>query len=438
MVKVWNAKEQKSRVAIVAGVRTPFAKAGTKMKYCSAVHLGCAAMKEAIGRADLDTAAIDEVVFGNAGTPADAANISRVMALRAGVPESVSAYTVHRNCASAMEAVAQGCLKIGVGLADTMLVGGTESMSNMPLIYGDEMTELFATLSFAKSPVEKVQKLTEVRPKWLKPKVAIMEGLTDPISGLNMGQTAEVLARDFHLTRREQDEFALRSHLRVVAAQKEGKFDEEIVAVPLEPDYDDFLATDIGPREGQTMEQLGKLKPFFDRENGTITAGNACPITDGAVALVLMNEAKAKSEGREILGLISGYAFSGCDPKRMGMGPTYSTAMLLDGLGMDLSEVQLVELNEAFAAQVMANQRAFASKSYCTEKLGRKKELGELSDDILNVNGGAIALGHPVGATGGRLILTLLLEMRRRNLNRGLATLCIGGGQGGAFLLERN
>lgn len=437
MVKVWNAKEQKNRVAIVSGVRTPFAKAGTKLKGCSAVHLGCSATKEAMARAELDPAQVDEVVFGNAGTPADAANISRVIALRAGVPESVPAYTVHRNCASAMEAVAQGCLKIGVGLADVMVVGGTESMSNMPLIYGDEMTELFSTLSFAKSPVEKIQKFSEVRPNWLKPKVAIMEGLTDPISGLNMGQTAEVLARDFHLTRKEQDEFALRSHIRTVAAQKEGRFENEIGPITIEPSYADFLSTDVGPREGQTMEQLGKLKPFFDRENGTVTPGNACPITDGAVALVLMSEARAKAEGREILGTISGYTFSGCDPKRMGMGPTYSTAALLDGLGLQLKDVELVELNEAFAAQVLANQRAFASKTYCTEKLGRKEALGELRDEILNVNGGAIAMGHPVGATGARLILTLLLEMRRRDLHRGLATLCIGGGQGGAFMVER-
>ena len=264
-----------------------------------------------------------------------------------------------------------------------------------------------------------------------------MEGLTDPISGLNMGQTAEVLARDFHLTRKEQDEFALRSHVRTVAAQKEGRFESEISPVTIEPSYADFLSTDVGPREGQTMEQLGKLKPFFDRENGTVTPGNACPITDGAVALILMSEERAKAEGREILGTISGYTFSGCDPKRMGMGPTYSTAALLDGMGMDLKEVELVELNEAFAAQVLANQKAFASKTYCTEKLGRKEALGELRDEILNVNGGAIALGHPVGATGGRLILTLLMEMKRRNLHRGLATLCIGGGQGGAFMVER-
>lgn len=437
MINAWVAKTQKQRVAVVGGVRTPFAKAGTKLQDCSAVHLGVSAFREAVAKSEVRVDEVDEVVFGNAGTPADAANISRVIALRSGIPEATPAYTVHRNCASAMEAVAQGCLKIGAGLAKTMVVGGTESMSNMPLIYGDEMKELFATLTYAKSPADKLQKLSAFRPKWLKPVVAIMEGLTDPISGMNMGQTAEVLARDFHITRKEQDEFAVRSHQRTVAAAKAGKFQDEITPIVLEPKYTNFLETDVGPRDGQSLEALAKLKPFFDRENGTVTPGNACPITDGAVALVLMSEEKARAEGREILGLISGYAFSGCDPKRMGMGPTHSTAQLLDATGVDMKDIEIVELNEAFAAQVIANQKAFASKTYAAEKLGRKKELGELRDDILNVNGGAIALGHPVGATGGRLILTCLLEMKRSKKHLGLATLCIGGGQGGAFLLER-
>ncbi len=437
-MKAWIGKTQKTRVAVVSGVRTPFAKAGAKLKNCSAVHLGVSAVRETMARAEWDYNKVDEVVMGNAGTPADAANISRVISLRSGFSESVPAYTVHRNCASAMEAIAQGCLKIGAGLAETMVVGGTESMSNMPLIFGDEMKELFATLNFSKSNVEKLEKITQFRPQWLKPIVSIMEGLTDPISGLNMGQTAEILARDFHITRTEQDAFAVRSHQRTVEAQHAGRFKDEVAPMVVEPDYSEILETDVGPREGQSMESLAKLKPFFDRENGTVTPGNACPITDGAVALLLMSEEKAKAEGKEILGTISGFTFSGCEPKRMGMGPIYSSAALLDELGMDFSEVELVELNEAFAAQVLANQKAWGSDKYAQEKLGRKKALGELKDEILNVNGGAIALGHPVGATGARLVVTLLNEMKRRKVHKGLATLCIGGGQGAAFLLERN
>ncbi|MFM8270461.1 MAG: thiolase family protein [Pseudomonadota bacterium] len=437
-MKAWVASDQQHRVAIVGGVRTPFAKAGTDLKNCTAVHLGVTALTEALAQVEMDGKEIDEVVFGNAGTPADAANISRVISLRSGLSEETPAYTVHRNCASAMEAIAQGCLKIGAGLGEVMAVGGTESMSNMPLIFGPEMTDLFAALNFAKSPTEKIRKLAEFRPHWLKPVVAIMEGLTDPVSGLNMGQTAEILARDFKISRQTQDEYALRSHLRTVAAQKEGKFQNEITPIAIEPDYRKHLDKDVGPRENQTIEALKKLRPFFDKENGTITPGNSCPITDGAVALILMNEAKAKAEGREILGTITGFSFSGCEPKRMGMGPIYSSSHLLDALKMELSQMDLVELNEAFAAQVLANQMAFASDKYCQEKLGRTKALGTLSDDKLNVNGGAIALGHPVGATGARLVLTLLLEMKRRSVKRGLATLCIGGGQGAAFVLERN
>lgn len=436
-MKAWLAKDQKNKVAVIAGCRTPFAKAGTKLGTCSAVHLGVTVARETIAKSEVEADAIDEVVFGNAGTPADAANISRVIALRSGLPQSTPAYTVHRNCASAMEAISQGCLKIGTGLTDTMLVGGTESMSNMPLLYGDEMKELFASLNFAKTPMEKMEKLTHFRPQMLKPVIAIMEGLTDPISGLNMGQTAEILARDFKISRVEQDQFSVRSHERTVKAQKEGKFQNEIFPIAIEPQYEEMLGTDVGPRDGQSMEALGKLRPFFDRENGTITPGNACPITDGAVALMLMNYDKAKSEGREILGTIAAHAFTGCEPKRMGMGPIYSSYKVMSGLGMQLNDFDLFELNEAFAAQVIANQRAFASKKYCQERLGASDALGEIPDDRLNVNGGAIALGHPVGATGARLVLTLLLEMKRRNVKRGLATLCIGGGQGGAFVLER-
>ncbi len=435
-MKAWVAKEQPRKVAIVAGIRTPFAKAGTKLKDCSAVHLGVRAATEALAQIDLAPEKVDEVVFGNAGTPANAANISRVIALRAGFPQSISAYTVHRNCASAMEAIAQGCVKIGAGLAETMLVGGTESMSNMPLLFNEEMKGFFTELSMAKTPMDKVQSFSHFRPQMLKPVIAIIEGLTDPISGMNMGQTAELLARDFMITREEQDNFALKSHQKAAAAMRSGRFERESTPVFLEPDYKEFLTADIGPRENQSLEALAKLKPFFDRENGTVTPGNACPITDGASALVLMDLEKAKAEGYTILATIDAFSFTGCDPKRMGMGPIFSTSKVLAATQTDLKNVDLVELNEAFAAQVIANQKAFASKKYCSEVLGRSEALGELSEDKLNVNGGAVALGHPVGTTGARLVLTLVQELKESKKNTGLATLCIGGGQGAAFLVR--
>ncbi len=435
-MKSWIGKEFKNKVAILSGARTPFAKAGANLKKTSAVHLGVTALKEALARAEASPSLLDEVVLGNAGTPADAANISRVIALRAQVPEATPAYTVHRNCASALEAIAQGCLKISTGICDVMAVGGTESMSQMPLMYGPEMTEFFAQLAAAKSSTQKLQVLTHFHLRFLKPKIALLQGLTDPISGLNMGETAEILARDFHITREAQDAFAVESHRRAVAAEKEHFFQEERCAVMLEPDFSTPLETDIGPREGQSLEQLARLRPFFDKSNGTITAGNACPVTDGAAVLVLMNAERAKAEGRPILGTIEGYCFTGCEPKRMGMGPVYSTHSLLRDLQMPLKEIGLVELNEAFSSQVMANQKAFESKEYAKTHLGSDQPLGELSSDKLNIHGGAVALGHPVGATGARLVLTNLFALRRRKQQFGLSTLCIGGGQGGAMVIQ--
>ncbi len=437
-MKAWIGKEQKNKVVVVSAVRTPYAKAMTKMKDCAAVQMGVVAATEAIARANINKNQIEEVCFGNIGTPIDAPNISRVIGLRVGINESVPAYTVHRNCASAMEAIAQACLKIGSGMCDTMLVGGTESMSNMPLLYGDEMKELFSNLMNAKTAQAKIRTILSFRPHYLKPVVSILEGLTDPICGLNMGQTAEVLALDFGISRLSQDEFALRSHQKVIAAKKEGKFKDEIVPIVLPPTYSEYLDEDIGPRENQTLEALQKLKPFFDKENGTVTAGNSCQITDGAVALILMNEEKAKAEGYKVLSKIHSWAFAACEPKRMGLGPTFAISKLLQEVDLELSNFDLIELNEAFAAQVIANECALNSKKFCEEKLGRTSPVGELREDRLNVNGGAIALGHPVSTSGGRLIMTLSYEMKRRNINLGLATLCVGGGQGAAFIIENS
>jgi acetyl-CoA C-acetyltransferase/acetyl-CoA acyltransferase len=259
--------------------------------------------------------------------------------------------------------------------------------------------------------------------------------LTDPVSGLIMGETAEVLAEDFGITRRQQDEFALESHRRAVAAQERGILGEEITPVPAEVAGQE-IKEDIGPRRDQSLEALAKLKPYF-KEGGTVTVGNSCQITDGAAALLLMPGEAARAEGRQPLGYLRAFAYAGCDPRRMGLGPIFATHKLFEQTGLGLKDVELIEMNEAFAAQVIANEKAFASESFAREKLGRGQALGEIDPGRLNVNGGAIALGHPVGATGTRLVLTLLKEMRRRGLHRGLATLCVGGGQGAALLLER-
>jgi acetyl-CoA acyltransferase len=269
-----------------------------------------------------------------------------------------------------------------------------------------------------------------------KPRISVMEGLTDPFVGINMGQTAEILAKEWGLSRLAQDEFALRSHQLAVKATKEGRMREEITPVFLAPKYTEVISEDIGPRDGQSIEALTKLKPFFDRKTGTITAGNSCPITDGAAMMLLMSREKADALGYKPLARIRGYGYAGLEPERMGLGPAYSTPLALKRAGLSMKDIGLIELNEAFAAQVLACQKAFDSQKFAQEKLGLSEKIGEVRNEILNVNGGAIALGHPVGTTGTRLVLTLAKEMKRRNVQFGLATLCIGGGQGGAVIIE--
>lgn len=441
-------------VVIVEGVRTPFAKAGTKFKTVHPAELGRVALKELLSRSNVDVNVIDEVIIGNVGSPSDAVNISRVVALRAGLPLGVSAATVHRNCASAMEAISSGFDKIRSGMADVVVAGGTESMSMYPLMMGDAFVKTFERLGAARSPAQRlgaigsllradlkqVVDLVSTGPMQstpFKPRIAVMEGLTDPFCGINMGQTAEILAKEFSLSREEQDRFALASHQKAVAAQKSKRLDEETTPVFLPPKFKEYVSQDIGPRADQSMEMLAKLKPFFDRQYGTITVGNACPITDGAAMVLIMSRAKAKELGMQPKVTVRSYGFAGLEPERMGLGPVYATPKALKRAGLSLKDIGLIELNEAFAAQVLACVKAFGSRDFAKGKLGLDQALGEIDMDKLNVNGGAIALGHPVGATGTRLVLTLMKEMEKRNVQFGLATLCIGGGQGGAMILEK-
>ncbi len=438
-------------VVIVDGVRTPFAKSGTKLAPVHPAELGKVALKELIARTNLDVNLVEEVIIGNTGNPVDSVNISRVVALNAGIPQKTSAYTVHRNCASALESISNGYEKIKSGTMDVILAGGTENMSQMPTLLPEKIQKIMNKLFAAKGPSQALPLLFDLFKADLKqikallsgnmkdqyfPVISVMQGLTDPFVGINMGQTAEILAKEWGLSREAQDRFALRSHQRAVEATKNGKLRQEIAPLLLGPDYKETLIDDIGPRDGQSMEALSKLKPFFDKKTGSITAGNSCPITDGAAAVLLMSREKAQQLGMKPLARIRGYGFAGLEPERMGLGPVYSTPVALKRAGLTMKDIQLVELNEAFAAQVMACQKAFDSDKFAQEKLGLSAKLGEISDDILNVNGGAIALGHPVGATGTRIVLTLMKEMKRRNLQFGLATLCIGGGQGGAMVLE--
>lgn len=311
-------------------------------------------------------------------------------------------------------------------------------MSNIPFLFRKEMVEVFTALNRAKSFGAKLAALSKFRLGFLSPVIGVQKGLTDPICNLNMGETAELLANEFRVTREEQDAFALASHQKAACAMADGILAQEIVPIPIPPDYRDVHREDEGVRPDQSLEALAKLRPYFNRHTGTVTVGNACPITDGAAALLVMSESKAKELGYEPLGYLKDYTYAALEGERMGLGPAIATSRLLQKSGLRMQDFALVELNEAFAAQVIANQRAFASASFAKERLDRAEALGEIDPAKLNVNGGAIALGHPVGATGARLVLTLLKELRRRNQSLGLATLCIGGGQGAALALETN
>jgi acetyl-CoA acetyltransferase family protein len=426
----------KQRIALIDGLRTPMAKAGTDLKDTPADDLGAMAVRGLLDRAPLAAAEVDEVIIGNVAQPARAANIARVIALKSGLPDRVPAVTVHRNCASGMEALTEAAVKILAGYGQVYVVGGVESMSNIPLLFPREYGEFLNRLSRAKTLVKRLKAALSFRPRMLRPEIGLVLGLTDPVSGLIMGLTAENLAREFHVRREEQDAFALASHQRALAAQKDGALDGEILPVPALPDYSKLVSRDNGPRENQSLEALAHLKPYFDKRNGTVTAGNSSQLTDGAAALLVMSESAARERGLEPLGFLREFAYASLEPERMGLGPVYATSRLLERSGAAMADIDYVELNEAFAAQVIACEIAFGSDRFAREFLGRQRRVGELDRQRMNAQGGAIALGHPVGMTGARLVLHTLKELRRRKKNTGLATLCVGGGQGAALLLE--
>lgn len=423
------------RIAIIDGIRTPFCKMGSAFNFTSAQELGRIAVRELIERTGFDVNAIDEVIFGCVGQPADAANIARVISLLAGIPKTTPAVTVHRNCASGLESVVNAAIKIKAGEGRCFLTGGTESMSNIPFYFTKDYQEFLGALMRTKSVPEKLSVLVRFRFKFLTPRIGLQLGLTDPVCGLNMGQTAEVLAKEFGISRNDQDKFALESHQR--SLQSRSFLRGEIVPVVPSPKFKEAVMDDNGPRDKQTFEALAKLKPYFEKGTGTVTAGNSSQITDGAVALLVASESRARELGREPLGYIKSFAFAGVEPNRMGIGPAHAIPMALRKANVRLNEIQAVEINEAFAAQVLACVKALSSEKFAKD-FGYEGFTGAIKPEILNVNGGAIALGHPVGATGGRLILTMLKHMKRNNLKLGLVSLCIGGGQGAAMVLERN
>ncbi|MGE5192845.1 MAG: thiolase family protein [Deltaproteobacteria bacterium] len=426
---------QREPLAIVAGVRTPFAKAFGALADRPADELGRIAVEGVLKLSGLTPADVGEVVFGNVAGPPEASNVARVIALRAGIPWDRPAHTVNRNCASGMEALFSAWQIVAEGRADVVVAGGTESMSNVPFLWEPRMQKWLIEFFRARGR-KKVSLLAGLRPGFFRPVPALEVGLCDPTCGLSMGQTAEVLAREFAISRAEQDAFALRSHQRATAAWQRCFFKGEVVPVPSRTGQGDALDQDTGPRPNQSLAALEKLPPLFDRCRGSVTAGNSCPITDGAAAAVVMPVARARPAGLEPLGYLRDYAIAGCDPGRMGLGPVFAIHKLLRKTGLSLGDFELFEINEAFAAQVLACLKALASREFAKHALGESEPVGEIDPERLNVNGGAIALGHPVGASGTRLVITLLRALRERGQRRGLASLCVGGGQGVAVWVE--
>lgn len=421
-------------IVIVGGVRTPMGKVGGVFEYLSAVDLGVLAVRELLARAPVSRDVVDSVIVGNVIQPADATNIARVIALMSGVPRAVPAHTVHRNCASGMQAITDAAEKILAGRAEVVVAGGVESMTHAPLLFHDEFRRAMAKWPRARNVQKKVSVMMElIKAPW-KPRVSLMEGLTDPTIRQGMGDTAENLARDFSITRREQDDFALASHQKAAQSWRDGWYEDEVMHMFAPPSYID-VHQDEGIRAEQTMEALSKLRPAFDKELGSVTAGNSSQITDGACMVLMTHREKAESEGWPVLGYLHDWGYTGCDPSRMGLGPVFASHQLMQRAGLSLADMQRVELNEAFAAQVLACQKALASKSFAEHRLGQSQAIGAIDEDRLNVHGGAVAMGHPVGMSGTRLIFTLMRQLKQEANGLGLATLCIGGGQGGAVLV---
>jgi acetyl-CoA C-acetyltransferase len=418
---------------VVDGARTPFLKARGRPGPFSASDLAVAAGRTLLARQPISPSQIDEVILGCAMASPDEPNIGRIVALRLGCGNHVPGFTVMRNCASAMQALDSAARNIWLGRADLVLAGGTEAMSRAPVLFNEDMVNWLADLARAKAPLDKALHLTRLRPGHFSPEIALIKGLTDPIVGLNMGQTCEVIADRFGITRKEMDRFAVRSHLRLAAAFDEGRMDEVIALYdPAGRAHEE----DDGMRRDSTEEKLATLKPFFDRRVGQVTAGNSSQITDGAAILLLASETAVKEHNLKVLGTIEDCEWAALDPAEMGLGPAHASAPLLQRHGLGLEDIDTWEINEAFAGQVLACLAALDDADYCRENLGLDAPIGRIDEARLNVDGGAIAIGHPVGASGARIALHALKVLERQGGGTAVATLCIGGGQGGAMLLK--
>ena len=422
-------------IYIVDGARTPFLKARNRPGPFAASDLATAAGRSLLLRQPFAPGEVDEVILGCAAPSPDEVNIGRVAALRMGCGNRVPAWTVMRNCASGLQAIDSAIAQIRAGRSNLVLAGGVDALSRAPLLFNEAMVVWLANWYAAKSVGQRAALLAKFRPQYLAPVIGLMKGLTDPIVGLLMGQTAENVAYRFGITREEMDAYAAESHRRVLAAQRNGHFDGELV--PLVDAKGKLYAADDGVREDSTPENLAKLRPFFDRKYGNVTAGNSSQVTDGGVWTVIASQRAVDEHKLVPRGRIVDVHWAGLDPAEMGLGPVYAATPLLQRHGLGLDDVDAWEINEAFAAQVLGCLRAWASDEFCRSELGLPGALGEIDRAKLNADGGAIALGHPVGASGARITLHVLETLERTGGRRGMAAICIGGGLGGAALVER-
>jgi len=422
------------RVAIVAGVRTPFAKAGTAFKSISAIELGKLCVAELLQRTNLDGKEVQALVFGTVVPSVLAPNIAREVSLLPLLPKGVQAYSVSRACASANQAITDAADQIALGHLDVAIAGGSESLSNIPILHAQGFADALVLASKAKSFPARLRALARIRPKDLVP---VTPAIAEPSTGETMGQSAEKMAKLNAIAREEQDHFALRSHRLAAAGTADGRLTAEIMPVYVPPRFDTVLTSDNGIREDTSYEQLAALKPVFDRKYGSVTAGNSSPLTDGGACVLLMNEEKARALGYPPLGIIRSYAYAALDPgEQLLQAPVLAAPVALKRAGLALKDIDLVEMHEAFAAQVLSNLKGFESKRWA-ERAGFSQPVGEVDRAKLNVMGGSIAIGHPFGATGARITTTLLNELRRRGGQFGLMTVCSAGGMGFAMVVER-
>ncbi len=423
-------------VYVIDGCRTPFLKASGAPGAFAAVDLAVAAGRPLLARQPFAPGDFDEVILGCVGPGVEEANIGRVASLRLGCGESTPAWTVARNCASGMQALDCAAVNIASGRSDLVLTGGTESMSHAPVLFSRQFVTWLAGWARASGLPGKVKSLAQLKASSLKPVIGLLKGLTDPVAGVSMGQTAEEVAWHFGISREAMDAFAVRSHERLAAAADGGIFDHEIV--PIFDTNGNSYSEDSGLRRESSVEKLSGLKPVFDRPAGRVTAGNSAQISDGCAWLVLASEAAVKQYGLTVRGQLLDCHWAGLDPAQMGLGPVHAATPLLQRHGLGLEQIDYWEINEAFAGQVLGCLAAWQSDDYCRERLGLPGALGELNQERLNLDGGGISLGHPVGASGARIVLHALNVLAREQWQRAIATLCIGGGQGGAMLIERN